>query len=153
MPNFRKPGENCSIFNCYGSRAHPGISFLRIPTKNDDKIKLEEQHYFSVWLWLDIIMGVALFLKLFPKTGRKWILFKFWKRIKVSGHMHFEHIFFFRVCPWIFEFKVILKLFPEQIQNSGLNPVKMPYENLAYYDSWYIQNPGILRTWGIFRIP
>ena len=33
---------------------------------------------------------------------------------------------------WIFEFKVILKLFPEQMQSSGLNPVNIPCENLAY---------------------
>ena len=34
--------------------------------------------------------------------------------------------------PWIFDFEVILKLFPEQIQNSGLNPASIPCENLAY---------------------
>ena len=108
MPNLRMSGENCSIFNCYFSRAHPAISFLRIPTKNDDKIKLEEQHCFSIWLWLDSIMSGALFIKLFPKTRRKWILFKSWKWIKVSGHIHFEHILFFRI--WIFGY-LNLKLF------------------------------------------
>ena len=30
------PGENCSIFNCHSSRAAPGISFFRVPTKDDE---------------------------------------------------------------------------------------------------------------------
>ena len=42
MPNLRMPGENCSVFNCYSPREAPGISLLRIPTKNDDKTKLDE---------------------------------------------------------------------------------------------------------------
>ena len=29
-------GENCLIFNWYGSRAAPGISFSRVPTKDDE---------------------------------------------------------------------------------------------------------------------
>ena len=44
---------------------------------------------------LDSVVGSALFLKRFPKTGRKWILLKARKRIQVSGHIHFEHILFF----------------------------------------------------------
>ena len=52
----------------------------------------------------------------------------------------------------MFGFEVILNFFLEQIQNSGLNPVNIPCENLAYQDSWYIQNRGILNNWGIFRI-
>ena len=48
---------------------------------------------------LDSIVGGALFLKLFLKTGRKSILFKARKRIQVSGHIHFEDILFFRVSP------------------------------------------------------
>ena len=43
---------------------------------------------------LGTIVGGALFLKRFPKTGRNRILFKAKKRIQVSGHIHFEHIFF-----------------------------------------------------------
>ena len=31
----------------------------------------------------------------------------------------------------MYEFEVILKLSPEHIQNSGLNPVNIPCENLA----------------------
>ena len=46
---------------------------------------------------LDRIVGAALFLKLFPKTSRKRILFKARKRIQVSGHIHSKHILFFRV--------------------------------------------------------
>ena len=42
------------------------------------------------------------------------------KKIQVTGHIHFEHILFFRVSPWIFEFKSILKLFPECIHTSGI---------------------------------
>ena len=53
MPNLRMPFENYSIFNCYTSRAAPGISFFRIPTKNDDKIKLEEQHCCSYYSCID----------------------------------------------------------------------------------------------------
>ena len=48
---------------------------------------------------VDSIVDGTLFLKLFPKTRRKWILFNARKRIQVSGHMHFEHILFFRVSP------------------------------------------------------
>ena len=33
--NLRMPGENCLIFNWYSSRAAPGISFFRVPTKDD----------------------------------------------------------------------------------------------------------------------
>ena len=40
MTNLRMPGETCSIFSSYGSRAAPGISFFRRATKIDDKIKL-----------------------------------------------------------------------------------------------------------------
>ena len=29
-------GENCLIFNWHDSRAAPGISFSRIPTKDDE---------------------------------------------------------------------------------------------------------------------
>ena len=56
------------------------------------------------WCWtkcqdgvLDNIVGGALFLKLIPKTGRKWIPFKARKRIQVSGPIHSKHILFFRV--------------------------------------------------------
>ena len=30
------PGENCSIFNEHSSRAAPGISSFRLPTKDDE---------------------------------------------------------------------------------------------------------------------
>ena len=53
MPILRIPVENCSIFSCYSSRAAPGISFSRIPTKNDDKIKPEEQHCCSYYSCVD----------------------------------------------------------------------------------------------------
>ena len=36
MLNLRMPGENYSIFNCHSSRAAPGISFFRVPTKDDE---------------------------------------------------------------------------------------------------------------------
>ena len=36
------PGKNCPIFSCYSSMAAPGILLFQIPTKNDDKTKLEE---------------------------------------------------------------------------------------------------------------
>ena len=55
---------------------------------------------------LDSIMGSALFLKLFPKTGRKWIYFKARKRIQAAGHIHFEHILFFRVSPRYLNLKI-----------------------------------------------
>ena len=29
-------GDNCSIFNSHSSRAAPGISFFRVPTKDDE---------------------------------------------------------------------------------------------------------------------
>ena len=34
--NFRISGENCLIFNWHGSRSAPGISFSRVPTKDDE---------------------------------------------------------------------------------------------------------------------
>ena len=43
MPNLGMPGENFSTFNCYSSRAAPEMSFFRLPKKNGNKIKLEEQ--------------------------------------------------------------------------------------------------------------
>ena len=46
---------------------------------------------------LGSVVGGPLFLKLFPKTHRKSILFKARKRIQVSHHIHFEHFLFFRV--------------------------------------------------------
>ena len=55
---------------------------------------------------LDSVVVSALFLKLFPKTGRKKILFKARKRIQVSGHIHFEHVLFFRVSPGYLNLKV-----------------------------------------------
>ena len=67
---------------------------------------------------VDVIMGGVLFLKLFPTTYRKTILLKATKGIQVLGHIHIEHILFFRVSFRIFEFKVISKLFPEQSQDS-----------------------------------
>ena len=53
MPNLRMLFQNYSIFNCYSSRATPGISFFRITTKNDDKIKPEEQHCYSYYSCID----------------------------------------------------------------------------------------------------
>ena len=35
MLNLRISGENCLIFNWHSSRAAPGISFFRVPTKDD----------------------------------------------------------------------------------------------------------------------
>ena len=52
-------------------------------------------------------MGSALFLKLFPKTRRKEILFKAGKRIQISVHIHFEHILFFRVSPGYLNFELL----------------------------------------------
>ena len=53
MPNLGMPGENFSTFNCYSSRAAPGMSFFRLPKKNDNKIKLEEQHCCSYYSGVD----------------------------------------------------------------------------------------------------
>ena len=33
--NLRMPAENCLILNWHSSRAAPGISFVRVPTKDD----------------------------------------------------------------------------------------------------------------------
>ena len=53
MPNLRMHSENFSIFNCYSDRAALAILFFRIPTKNDDKIKLGEQHFCSCYSCVD----------------------------------------------------------------------------------------------------
>ena len=55
---------------------------------------------------LDGVVGSPLFVKLFPKTGRKIILFKARKRIQISGHIHFENILFFRVSHGYLNLKV-----------------------------------------------
>ena len=34
--NLRISGENSLIFNCHSSRAAPGISFFRVPAKDDE---------------------------------------------------------------------------------------------------------------------
>ena len=34
--NLKISAENCLIFNWHTSRAAPGISFFRVPTKNDE---------------------------------------------------------------------------------------------------------------------
>ena len=34
--NLRMSGENCLIFNWHSPRAAPGVSFFRVPTKNDE---------------------------------------------------------------------------------------------------------------------
>ena len=49
IPSLKMSGENCLILNCYSFRTASGISFFRTPTKNDDKIKLEEQHCCSYY--------------------------------------------------------------------------------------------------------
>ena len=49
MSSLKMSGENCLILNCYSFRTASGISFFRTPTKNDDKIKLEEQHCCSYY--------------------------------------------------------------------------------------------------------
>ena len=36
MLNLRISGENCLSFNWHSSRAAPGISFFRVPTKDDE---------------------------------------------------------------------------------------------------------------------
>ena len=53
MQNSRIHGENCSIFNCLSSGAAPVISLFRIPTMDDDKSKLEEQHCCSHYSCVD----------------------------------------------------------------------------------------------------
>ena len=53
MSNLKMPGENCLILNCYSSRADPRFSFFRIPTKNDHKMKMEEQHCCSYYSCVD----------------------------------------------------------------------------------------------------
>ena len=55
---------------------------------------------------LHSVVSSALFLKLFPKTDRKLILFKARKRIQVSCHIHFEHILFSRVSHGYLNLKV-----------------------------------------------
>ena len=51
MSNLRIPGDSCSFFNCYSSRAAPGIFSFRITAKNDDKIKLKGKHCYYSCRW------------------------------------------------------------------------------------------------------
>ena len=81
---------------------------------------------------LDSIVGGSLFLKLFPKARMKRILFQ----TKKKSSFRSEHIpyllsyLLYLSFPGYLNLNVILKL--EQIQKSGLNPVNIPCENLAY---------------------
>ena len=108
---------------------------------------------------LGSIVDDALFFKPFPKTHKKWILVKIRKRIQVSVHIHSKHIVFlgFFSDIWILSyFKVVSrtesKLWHNQNPRYIKNPSNIPCDIPAYEDSWYMQNLGILRTWGIFRI-
>ena len=56
---------------------------------------------------LDSIVGGPLFLKLFSKTRRKLMLFKVRETTQVSGHIHFEHILFFRISPGYLNLKLL----------------------------------------------
>ena len=83
MPNLRMPFENYSIFNCYSSRAAPGISFFRIPTKNDDKIKLEEQHCCSYYSCIDGDLKRQIKDRTLH-TSRLFLLSKFFSILTIS---------------------------------------------------------------------
>ena len=65
-------------------------------------------------------MDGAIFLRLFPKTRRILILFKAGKNDSGFQSYIIQTSNFFLNFPWILEFKVILKLLPEQIQNSSI---------------------------------
>ena len=70
------------------------------------------------------------------------------KKIQVLGHIQSEHIYFFFIFPWILEFKVTLKFFPEQTQNSGIFRTRgigtLPNSRilrfLKHSKFWYIEN-------------
>ena len=53
-------------------------------------------HWVAAKHTADSIVGDVLFLKFFPKTRRKWVLFKAGKRIQV---MYTSSISFFRASP------------------------------------------------------
>ena len=53
--NLRMPGENCLIFNWYSSRAASGISFFRVPTK-DDKYSINWRNNIVAVIARDTVM-------------------------------------------------------------------------------------------------
>ena len=67
-------------------------------------------------------MSGALFLKLFPNTRKKLILFKATKKSQVSGHINFKHTLFFPGYFNLSYFKVVSrtdsKLWTESCQNT-----------------------------------
>ena len=93
-----------------------------------------------------------------PETRLKWKLFKTGKRIQVSGHIHCRHTLLFRVSLGYFfsNFKVVSRIESKLRHNQNPRYIKndfnIPCESLAYWDFWYTQNLGILRTWDIFKI-
>ena len=76
---------------------------------------------------LDGIVGDALFLKVFPKTNKKCILFKARKRIQVSGHIHSKHILFFRVF-------------------LGYLNLNLTIVSRTDSELWHIQNPRFIKN-------
>ena len=49
------PGENCSNFNCHSSRAAPGISYFRVPTK-DNKYSTNWRNNIAAVITRDIVI-------------------------------------------------------------------------------------------------
>ena len=87
---------------------------------------LEEIPGWCAWQHIfDSIVGSVLFLKLFPKTCRKWILFKPRKGIQVSG-------FIFRI-PWVLRSNLYNRGFCSEpcVTRAYLEP-------LVYSKFWYI---------------
>ena len=60
------------------------------------------------------------------------MLFKAGKRIQVSGHIYTSNISYLLEFP-LNKFEVILKLFPEQIQNSGIFRTRNVVRTLSIY--------------------
>ena len=71
--------------------------------------------------WARQYHGWRIISQTLSKNSQEMNIVQSWKNNSgFRSFIHFEHILFFRVFPWIFGFKVILKLVPEQIQNCGI---------------------------------
>ena len=71
------------------------------------------------------IVADVVFLKLFPKICRKWILLKVSTRIQVSSTLSFEHILFFIVSLRFLNLKFFESFQSSFFENACKNFLKL----------------------------
>ena len=107
---------------------------------------------------LDSVVGGALFLKLFLKLAWNENCSKLEKefRFQVIYTADIPYCLEFPLDIFFSNFKVVSRIESKLRHNQNPRYIKndfnIPCETLAYWDFWYTQNLGILRTWDIFKI-